>query len=203
MSSGDLLSPGRVKGLVESRLLHSLLGRVDEGSTKVLTQGRLARDVPAWWSGFKDGVTSVSCFFISSFFFRKAWISSSFLRFISTISLCKDINNVIFSASDIFSLAMFLIDTICSSLLSNSLGPAMGANCSRLKGDWENYYLLPSIGRSLFLLHSTHQFLLHLVNLWSFTSVNSFLCVGSQSRWHLQKVLQWSRKYLLFSVRYN
>ena len=87
--------------------------------------------------GGGDGPPSPSFFFTSSFSFWRARISSSFfcaissfLLFISVISLCSNISSVICSASDILSLAMLWVDTIYFLLRTNSLNPMVDANCS-------------------------------------------------------------------------
>ena len=87
--------------------------------------------LPSWVTRSARWTPSANFLFISSFSYRKARISSSFFRFISAISLCRDISNVIYSASNILSFTMLLVDTICFLPSSNSLGPMVDTNCSR------------------------------------------------------------------------
>jgi len=88
--------------------------------------------------GLVDGPPSTNFLFISSFYFRRARISSSFFRlvssfflFISTISFCIDIKSVVWAASDIFSFTMLRVDTIYFLFQADSVGPRVGANYSR------------------------------------------------------------------------
>jgi len=81
---------------------------------------------------------SMNFLFISSFSFWRAKISysfflvtSSFLLIISAISLCRDINNVICSASVSSHLPCCKLIPSNNALHTNSLGPTVGANCSR------------------------------------------------------------------------
>ena len=102
-----------------------------------------------------DGPPSTNFFFISSFSFRRARISSSFiclvfsfLVFMSTISFCRDIKSVICSTSDIFSFTMLLVDTIYLILHANSLGPTVDANRSRTRLEPRERFRLV-LGRSV------------------------------------------------------
>ena len=118
MSSGDIKGSGRIIQLIESRLIHCLL----RTSSCWLLYWRLVTWLTTMlWSGcglgFEDGTPSTNYFFMYSFSFRRAWISSSFFLFMTTIFLYRDISNNIYSASNIFSLVVFLVDTICFVLL--------------------------------------------------------------------------------------
>ena len=127
------------------------------GSSTVLKPVGVVKDLPTRLVSPTDSLHPLSFLFIFSFSFRRARISFSFFRaaspfllLISTISLCKDINSVICSASDILLLAMFRVDTIYFLLNTNSLSPTVGANCSRTGlGPRELLKLLfHSLGRS-------------------------------------------------------
>ena len=75
--------------------------------TILVLVGKVVWDLLVGLLGLTDGPPYDNFFLISSFSLRRASISSSFIFFISVISLCRDISNVICSASDILSFVMF------------------------------------------------------------------------------------------------
>ena len=81
-------------------------------SSTLLVPVGVVRDFLAGLLSPPDGPPFSNFLFISSFSLRRARISSSLFRFILAISLCKDINSAIYSASDILSFTMLLVDTI-------------------------------------------------------------------------------------------
>ena len=118
VSAGRVHRGGRPSRLVETGFVIHLMG--GDLVSCLLHRSRVGRGgvgPAATLVGPAEGSPSISFFFISSFFLRRAWISCSFFwvassvfLFISTISLCKHSSNIALSASVI--LSMLLVETI-------------------------------------------------------------------------------------------
>ena len=98
----------------------------------------------------------------------------------------RDIKSAICSILDIFSFTMLLVDTIYFLLHANSLGPTVGANCSRMRLEpREQFGLLLSRSIGLQFFPSSQNELLPFPS-----SLCLSVSVNFKLGWYLQKALR-------------